>query len=454
MLEEALEREPELDAEVVQGLDQALIGGGIDDLAASRAMVARAERYFEQFKRGEISDPRMLATLAVIAAFTGRSARDGATLARRALRDELLLSRWLDDGYVTAVLALCWTGYFAQATGALERGLLEAQRRGSAPMLLQLGLVRSSAALRTGDLSAAQLHAERALELARELDATEGALTCVIPVLLERARFDEAWELVEHREIADSSTGMDLLACRGKVRIALGQRKCGVADLLEADERMRAAGLQQTVQVDWVATATAALVHLERHEEAQELSRRELAEAAAFGETRRHGVALSVYGMLADGGSGLEWLHDAVAILERSSARLEHARALVNLGAGLRARGLTEQSREPLTQALDIADRQGAVVIAERARAELIGTGARPRRALLRGPGALTPAESRAAGLAAEGLSNRQIAQRLYVTPKTVEAQLSRAYAKLGIHRRSELPSALRSGKQGTAGIR
>jgi DNA-binding CsgD family transcriptional regulator len=432
VLEDALRREPELDAEVVRSLDEALIGGGIDDLAASRAVVARAERYFDQFRRGELSDPRMLATLAIIAAFTGRSARDGAALARQALRDERLLSRWLDDGYVTAALGLCWTGQLDQATDAVERGMLEAERRGSAPMRLQLALVRSETGLRAGDLSAAAEYAQRGLELARELDATQVALTCVIPVLLERGRLDEAWELVEHHEIADSSTGMDLLSCRGKVRLALGQCESGVADLLEADERMKAAGLQQTVQVDWVAAVAAALVQLERHEAAQELSMRELAEAVVFGETRRHGIALSVCGTLDHGANGLECLHDAVAILERSCARLEHARALVNLGAGLRARGLTEQAREPLAHALDIADRQDATVIAKRARAELVGAGARPRRASLRGPDALTPAEFRTARLAAVGLSNRQIAQQLVVTPKTVETQLSRAYAKLG----------------------
>ena len=447
VLDEALKREPELDAEVVQTLEQALIVGGIDDLAVSRAMVGRAERYFEQFMRGEVSDPRMLATLAIVAASTGRSARDATALARAALRDERLLSRWLDDGYVTAVLALCWAGQLDETADALARGMREAQRRGSAPMLLQLTLVRSEAALRVGDLHSAQRDAERGLELANELGAKHAALTCVIPPLLEQGRVVEASQLVETVGIADSAMGMTLLTHRGRVRIALGQLETGVADLVEADERMRAAGLQQTVPADWVATTAAALVELERHEEAQELSKRELTEAAAFGEARRRGIALSVCGTLDHGRTGLEWLHDAVAILERLSARLEHARALLNLGAGLRARGLAEQAREPLAHALDMADRQGASVIAERARAELVGAGARPRRASLQGPDALTPAECRTARLAAKGLSNRQIAQQLVVTPKTVETQLSRAYAKLGIRRRSELPAALRGGK-------
>ena len=80
---------------------------------------------------------------------------------------------------------------------------------------------------------------------------------------------------------------------------------------------------------------------------------------------------------------------------------------------------------------------------AERARAELVATGARPRRAVRTGPGALTPAELRAARMAAEGLSNRQIAQTLFVSTKTIEGQLSQAYAKLGIRSRAELAAAL-----------
>ena len=143
------------------------------------------------------------------------------------------------------------------------------------------------------------------------------------------------------------------------------------------------------------------------------------------------------------GADGLALLRDAVAVLERTPAELEHARALVNLGAGLRARGAHEEARAPLSQAFDIAHRLGAAALAEQARAELVASGARPRRARLEGPDALTPAELRTARMAAGGLSNREIAQALFVSAKTVETQLSHAYAKLGIAGRSELASAL-----------
>jgi DNA-binding CsgD family transcriptional regulator len=72
-----------------------------------------------------------------------------------------------------------------------------------------------------------------------------------------------------------------------------------------------------------------------------------------------------------------------------------------------------------------------------------VAAGARPRREALSGPGALTPAELRTARMAAEGMTDREIAQGLFVSAKTVETHLSHAYAKLGIERRAELSAAL-----------
>jgi DNA-binding NarL/FixJ family response regulator len=136
-------------------------------------------------------------------------------------------------------------------------------------------------------------------------------------------------------------------------------------------------------------------------------------------------------------------LRESVATLEPSPARLEHARALIRLGTGLRVRGQRREAREPLAQALDIAHRCGASVLVEQAQAELIANGARPRRKALTGPEALTPSELRAARMAANGLTNREIAQALFLSTKTVDSHLSRTYEKLGIHSRQALADAL-----------
>ena len=85
-------------------------------------------------------------------------------------------------------------------------------------------------------------------------------------------------------------------------------------------------------------------------------------------------------------------------------------------------------------------------LLARRARDELLASGARPRRAALTGPHALTAAEHRVAHFAADGNSNREIAAQLYVTQRTVETHLTHAFQKLDIHARAELPAALAAG--------
>jgi DNA-binding CsgD family transcriptional regulator len=234
-----------------------------------------------------------------------------------------------------------------------------------------------------------------------------------------------------------------VLAERGRVRIASGELEAGVADVLEADRRMSAADCDLSVLVEWVGVTTGALDGLGRRDEAAALARRELQAAIAFGMPRRRALALSACGALDDGPAGLAQLREAVALLSESPARLAAARALVELGIALRRRGEGVAAREPLGAGLDLAHRCGAVALADLARAELVATGARPRRASLSGPGSLTPAEQRTAEMAASGMSNRDIAQALFVSTKTVETQLSQAYAKLRIGSRAALAQAL-----------
>ncbi len=130
-------------------------------------------------------------------------------------------------------------------------------------------------------------------------------------------------------------------------------------------------------------------------------------------------------------------------MLERSPARLEHAYALANLGAALRRANHRAEAREHLRLALELAQRSGAVLLAEHAHEELIATGARPRRIVQSGAAALTPSERRIAVMAAEGLANRDIAQALFVTLRTVEMHLSNAFRKLGVSSRTQLAAAL-----------
>jgi DNA-binding NarL/FixJ family response regulator len=113
---------------------------------------------------------------------------------------------------------------------------------------------------------------------------------------------------------------------------------------------------------------------------------------------------------------------------------LELARTLLVRGVlerRVRRRGLAKQSFE---RALEIFERVGARLWADRTRQELARLGLRRS-----SPGELTANERRVAELAAQGMTNRQVAAELFLSPKTVEANLSRVYRKLGIRSRAEL---------------
>ena len=143
------------------------------------------------------------------------------------------------------------------------------------------------------------------------------------------------------------------------------------------------------------------------------------------------------------GETGLDLLAEAVKTLERSQSPLELARTLSDYGAALRRAGRRVQARAELERALDLAHYLGARRIANQAREELTAAGAKPRRDAITGRDALTAGELRVARLAAEGLTNREIAQALFITTKTAKAHLSHVYRKLEITRRSQLANAL-----------
>jgi DNA-binding CsgD family transcriptional regulator len=123
---------------------------------------------------------------------------------------------------------------------------------------------------------------------------------------------------------------------------------------------------------------------------------------------------------------------------ERSPQPLERGRTLLALGATQRRARHRGRARQTLTEALELFDSLGAPLWAEKATAELARFGSRGRSA-----GELTRTERRVAELVAQGLSNKEVASALYVTVRTVEAHLSKAYAKLGVRSRAELARRL-----------
>jgi DNA-binding NarL/FixJ family response regulator len=148
-------------------------------------------------------------------------------------------------------------------------------------------------------------------------------------------------------------------------------------------------------------------------------------------------------GAIAEGPRRLECFEEAVAALALTPARLEHASALIGLGGALRRQRRPSDARGPLREALAMAREAGATPLAERAHAELEATGARPRKIVRSGIDQLTSSERRVAELATAGMTNREIAQSLFVTVKTVETHLHHAFQKLEVGSRRDLAGAL-----------
>ncbi|MHB1570654.1 MAG: helix-turn-helix transcriptional regulator, partial [Solirubrobacteraceae bacterium] len=134
---------------------------------------------------------------------------------------------------------------------------------------------------------------------------------------------------------------------------------------------------------------------------------------------------------------------EALEALSGSQARMERVRCVAELGAALRRAGLRAEARKILTEAREQAHQIGARRIERHVNEELKVAGARPRRLRFSGPDSLTASERRVAEMAADGMGNREIAQALFVTPRTVEQHLYNCYRKLGIRSRHELGAAL-----------
>lgn len=138
-----------------------------------------------------------------------------------------------------------------------------------------------------------------------------------------------------------------------------------------------------------------------------------------------------------------ETLGAAVSHLAASPLRLGLARALADLGAALRRANARAKARAPLREALEIAREGGADGLAARIEEALVATGVRVPPRPGGGAAALTPSEARSARMAADGLANKDIAQALFVTVKTIEMHLANAYRKLRISSRRDLEPAL-----------
>lgn len=188
-----------------------------------------------------------------------------------------------------------------------------------------------------------------------------------------------------------------------------------------------------------------ALAELGHRDQAVTIAAEHLALARQFRAPLPLAMALRTVASMSEPSDRVPYLEEGLELLTETSADLERCRTLLDLGVAYRRSGSRSAAKDHLRAAADLAVRIGASSLAEQTTTELRASGARPRRLRLSGSAALTPAERRVALLAGQGLSNTAISEQLFVSLKTVESHLARAYKKLGIKSRVELPPLLPS---------
>jgi DNA-binding CsgD family transcriptional regulator len=389
---------------------------------------------------------RMLAAVSAFGRATlGAGAEESAALARWALEDDILIEA--DPGlFPVAAIAVLVLADQEDALAAWEPLRALAHRRGSLVGNLSVNLWRGFTLLRRGDLREALVSLEAAQEQFADWGRVRSRETYGAAFLsaarLGRGDLEGARAaLASAQQDPDGSNGYaQLLVSRASLLLAEG-RPAEALDVAGDLARLHVFATHPGY-ASWRSLRAQALDRLGRTEEAIATAAEEVAIARRFGAASITGRALRVLGTV-DREHGLEHLREAVDVLERATARLELAEALLALGTALRLTRAPSQARELLRRGLELADRWGADALVAHARTELYATGARPRTTALRGAASLTPSERRVAELAAAGRSNKDVAQTLFVTPKTVEVHLSSAYRKLGITSRHELSRAL-----------
>ncbi|MDO9410823.1 helix-turn-helix transcriptional regulator [Patulibacter sp.] len=390
---------------------------------------------------------RMLAAATSrLRAYDGGSAEECAALALAALEDGELVRADSVFLSVTAVLVLDLADR-PEADAGWAALLEEGERRGSHASRTAVGLFRGYCLARRGELAAAEASLAGAVESARDWRAAPRTqlhgLAFRSWVLRERgdlhgarAALDDAGAGTE-----DAADAARLLA-DADVRLLLADGRFAEALDAARDAARRFAFLAAPIDTPPLLLQAQALDGLGRRDEAIAAATSALDGARAWGAPGVVARALRVLGTV-QGDDGLLRLQQAVDVARGTPARLELAKAQVQLGAGLRAAGRPADARVVLREGLELAASAGATLLEARARRELHAAGGRPRKTALHGPAALTTSERRVVERAAAGRTNREIAAELFVTTKTVELHLGNAYRKLGVAGRHGLAAAL-----------
>lgn len=392
----------------------------------------------------------LLANLALYSLEKNEPAETAARLAEKSLK-----GGWLWDEhtfqYSYAANVLTWTDRFELAEGAWNDGLEKVGREGTPVMAALAYGWRSYLRMRIGLVDAAEADGRIAGDIIDSFDSYDWAparpyiAAHIADALLERD-VAAAGELLERDGEWERQVAF-FLDSRARWRLATGDARSAIDDFVAAGDALGVRGGRECPAVlPWRSGVALSQATLGEFAEADAVAREELELARTVGTARSIGLSLrSIALATEDLEPRLSMLEEAEVHLGRSGALLDHARVLTDLGMTLRRLRRPADARGPLKRALDLAQRCGSPLQAEKARHELLAAGARPRRVETSGRDALTPTERRVAELVAQGMSNREVAQDLFVSMRTVAVHLTHVYQKLGISGRAELADALQT---------
>jgi DNA-binding CsgD family transcriptional regulator/Tfp pilus assembly protein PilF len=426
---------------------------------AQQASQDKRERIAKRLERhagleGRTRGERLaLASLAYRRMKSSASAAEAAAYLEKPLEGGVLLRELKLDAagpFYDIVVGLLATDALDVADAHLEDALAQARARGSIPGVAFLTDLRGWVSLRRGAVAKAECDARTSLELLTSHGISLGvpyAAALLVRALTEQGDLDGAErELRTHGLDQWFESGplyKTLCEVRGLLRLAQGRTREGLDELLRLDGPGDDWVGGSELAWRWRSNAALAFLTLGERDEARRLAAEDLELARQWGSASGLGMALRASALVEGGGTLVPSLREAVEVLESSPARLEHARALTDLGAALRRANRRAEARRELELGLRIAKELGARSLAERAQTELRAAGGRSSEPNGDGVSQLTASELRVAELAALGQSNPEIAQALFVTRKTVETHLGHVYAKLAISGRGQLGGVL-----------
>jgi len=408
--------------------------------------ISELERVDETALGGGVGSDLLRATLGYWETRHGQDRARALELVRASLapqRIDALGTRSLHLATYTLTMA----GYPDESLEVYDRVLRAAYARGDNVLASSSALFRAYTQLRRGALDAVESDLGRFSELMAYETTQLYSHAIHAELAVERGDLAAAEASVAASGLPETLPANGHLTffqlARGRLRLEQHRPEDAIRELRQLGDTVEALRIENSAFYDWRPYLALAVHAAGRRDEALALAIESLDRARAWGAPQSIGVALRTLGLVEGGSSGEKLLQEAVDVLAGSQWRLEYAKALVELGAALRRGNKRSDARDQLRSGLELAHKLGASGLEVRAQTELAATGARPRRLMLSGVESLTPSERRVAEMAAENLTNKDIAQALFVTPKTVEVHLSSVYRKLEISSRGQLPAAL-----------